>query len=77
MSLDNQDDRVKVLQSVGNEYGVEFTPEEINKFKLMNSFGASCFSDEVFFSTSDRQTGCYTERLRDTHRYDGYPFERV
>lgn len=74
MSLDNQDNRVDVLQNVGREYGIEFTPEEINKFKLMNSFGSSSCPDEVFFSSSDGQAGRYLERLRDSYRYDGQSF---
>lgn len=39
MSLDNQNDRVAVLEELGNEYGVEFTPKQINTFRLANSFG--------------------------------------
>ncbi|MCP9611569.1 ExbD/TolR family protein [Coprobacter tertius] len=39
MSLDKQDDRVAVLEEVGKQYNVEFTPQEIQNFKLMNSFG--------------------------------------
>lgn len=40
MSLDRQEDRVAVLQEVGERYGVKFTPEQIHTFKLANSFGA-------------------------------------
>lgn len=39
LSLDKQEDRVAVLQKVGEIYGVTFTNEELNKFKLLNSFG--------------------------------------
>ena len=38
MTLDKQEDRVEVLKKVGEEYGITFTPEEINKFRLANSF---------------------------------------
>lgn len=39
LSLDKQDDRVAVLNAVGEEYGLTFTPEEQHTFKLANSFG--------------------------------------
>lgn len=39
LSLDKQEDRMAVLQKVGEAYGVTFTNEQIQKFKLMNSFG--------------------------------------
>lgn len=39
MSLDKQEDRVAVLEELSKEYNVNFTPEQVNKFKLINSFG--------------------------------------
>ena len=39
MSLDKQEDRVAVLEVLSKEYNVNFTPEQVNKFKLINSFG--------------------------------------
>ena len=39
LSLDRQEDRVAVLKAMGKEYGIEFTPEEINRFKVAPSFG--------------------------------------
>ena len=39
MSLDKQQDRVAVLEELSKEYNVNFTPEQVNKFKLINSFG--------------------------------------
>lgn len=39
MSLDKQEDRVAVLQKVGEQYGVQFTPDQINTFRLASSFG--------------------------------------
>ena len=38
MTLDKQEDRVEVLKKVGEEYGNNVHPEEINKFRLANSF---------------------------------------
>ena len=39
ISLDKQEDRVNVLNAMSSMYGVSFTPEQINKFRLANSFG--------------------------------------
>ena len=39
MSLDKQEDRVAVLEELSKENNVNFTPEQVNKFKLINSFG--------------------------------------
>ena len=39
MSMDKQEDRVAVLEKMGEEYGIAFTPEEVNKFRLAQSFG--------------------------------------
>ena len=39
MSMDKLEDRVAVLEKMGEEYGIAFTPEEVNKFRLAPSFG--------------------------------------
>lgn len=39
MSLDKQADMMNTLQAVGAEYGITFTSEEMNKFKLLPTFG--------------------------------------
>lgn len=39
MSMDKQEDRVAVLEKMGEEYGIAFAPEEVNKFRLAPSFG--------------------------------------
>lgn len=39
LSLDKQEDKVAVLTNVGNQYGITFNQEELNKFKKINSFG--------------------------------------
>ena len=39
MSMDKQEDRVAVLEKMGEENGITFTPEEVNKFRLAPSFG--------------------------------------
>ena len=39
MSLDKQSDLREVLEAMGQEYGVTFTPEETKKFMLASTFG--------------------------------------
>src|ERR1035437_1164531 len=41
MSLDKQADMINTLKSVGTEYGLTFTPEEVQKFKLQKTFGVN------------------------------------
>ena len=48
MSLDKQEDRVAVLKKMGEEYGISFTDEEINKFRLSPSFGVSISQMKAF-----------------------------
>ncbi len=50
MSLDKQEDRVATLQKVGEQYGITFTPEEINSFRLANSFGVPIHNMKQFLS---------------------------
>lgn len=39
LSLDKPADREAILKKVGEQYNITFTPEEIKKFRLLNSFG--------------------------------------
>lgn len=39
MSLDKQDDMLRVLDAVGAEYGINFTDQEKSKFKMLPTFG--------------------------------------
>lgn len=55
LSLDNQEDRMAVLQKVGEDYDIEFTPEEIHKFRLMNSFGVPIQKLKQFLAMDEEQ----------------------
>ena len=55
MSLDKQEDRVAVLQKMGEEYGISFTDEEINKFRLSPSFGVSISQMKAFLDLPTEQ----------------------
>ncbi|MBP1644900.1 MAG: biopolymer transporter ExbD/TolR family protein [Bacteroidetes bacterium] len=50
LGLDKQDDRIQVLKTVGDKYGINFTKEEINKFKLLNSFGVPIKQMKAFLA---------------------------
>lgn len=55
MSLDKQEDRVATLQKVGEKYGITFTPEEINTFRLSNSFGVPIKNMKEFLNLTTEQ----------------------
>ena len=50
MSLDKQADMVNALESVGKEYGITFSPEEIQKFKVLKTFGVPIKNMKQFLS---------------------------
>jgi biopolymer transport protein ExbD len=52
MSLDKQSDMVETLTSVGKDYGVSFTPEEIKKFKIEKTFGVPIKSMKAYLAMS-------------------------
>lgn len=39
MSMDKQSDQTAVLEAMGREYGIDFTPEEAKRFMLASTFG--------------------------------------
>ena len=39
MSLDKQQDMQAVLESMGEEYGIKFTPEQAKRFTVASTFG--------------------------------------
>ena len=56
MSLDKQSDLRNVLEAMGQEYGVTFTPEETKKFMLASTFGVPMKSMKQFLNLpQDRQ----------------------
>lgn len=55
LGLDKQEDRVEVLKNVGKQYDITFTPEQINKFKLMNSFGVPIRQMSQFLDLSSEE----------------------
>ena len=55
LSLDKQEDRMAVLQKVGEAYGVTFTNEQIQKFRLINSFGVPIAQMPAFLDLPTEQ----------------------
>ncbi len=56
LSLDKQSDMVATLTSVGEDLGVKFTPEEIQKFKILKTFGVPIKSMKAYLAmTADNQ----------------------
>lgn len=50
LSLDKQTDMVETLTSVGKDYGLTFTAEEIQKFKIQKTFGVPIKSMKAFLA---------------------------
>lgn len=63
MTLDKQEDRVEVLKKVGEEYGITFTPKEINKFRLANSFGVPISQMKAFLALSEDEQDATLKEL--------------
>ena len=63
MTLDKQEDRVEVIKKVGEEYGITFTPEEINKFRLANSFGVPISQMKAFLALSEDEQDATLKEL--------------
>ena len=63
MTLDKQEDRVEVLKKVGEDYGITFTPEEINKFRLANSFGVPISQMKAFLALSEDEQDATLKEL--------------
>lgn len=55
MSLDKQTDMAATLEAMGKEYGVTFTPQEIKKFSLFQTFGVPMKNMKFFLSLSTEQ----------------------
>ncbi len=50
MSLDKQRDMIETLTAVGSEYGIEFSPAEMAKFKNLPTFGTDINAMKAFLA---------------------------
>ena len=55
MSLDKQPDMKAVLEKMGEEYGVEFTPEQEKKFATASAFGVPMRSMQKYLDLPSEQ----------------------
>ncbi len=55
MSLDKQPDMKAVLEKMGEEYGVDFTPEQEKKFVTASTFGVPMRSMQKFLDSPTEQ----------------------
>lgn len=52
LRLDKQGDMVNSLESMGKDYGITFTPQELDKFKLLQTFGVPMSKMKGFLALS-------------------------
>ena len=55
LRLDKQGDMVSSLESMGKDYGITFTPQELNKFKLLQTFGVPISKMKGFLALSNTE----------------------
>lgn len=55
MSFDKQNDQRAVLEEVGNEYGMTFTPTETKKFSLQSTFGVNIKQMKSFLGLKEEK----------------------
>ena len=55
MSLDKQQDMQAVLESMGDEYGIKFTPEQEKRFVLSSTFGVPIRGMQKFLDLPEEQ----------------------
>ena len=53
MSMDRQSDLEQVLTAMGDQYGIQFTAEQINKFKTASTFGVPMKSMKGFLDLEE------------------------
>ena len=55
MSLDKQQDMQAVLESMGEEYGIKFTPEQAKRFTVASTFGVPIRSMQKYLDLPEDQ----------------------
>ena len=55
MSLDKQQDMQAVLESMGDEYGIKFTPEQEKRFIVASTFGVPIGSMQQYLDLPEEQ----------------------
>lgn len=70
MSLDKQPDLRAVLQKMGEEYGVKFTPEQEQKFTIASTFGVPIRNMPEYLNLS-------TEKQDEVLKNEGIPCDSI
>ena len=70
MSLDKQSDMREVLENMGKEYGVTFTPEQEQKFAISSTFGVPMKSMKTFLDLP-------TDQQDDVLKNEGIPCDSI
>ncbi|MFA6333937.1 MAG: biopolymer transporter ExbD [Bacteroidales bacterium] len=55
LSLDKQQDKVEVLRQMGEKNGITFTEDELNKFKLLPTFGLPIGNMKAFLALPEEE----------------------
>ncbi len=55
MGLDSQNDQAAVLEAVGEDYGMGFTPTEVKKFSVQSTFGVNIRKMKSFLALKEDQ----------------------
>ncbi len=70
MSFDKQADQAAVLEAVGADYGMNFTPTEVKKFSLQSTFGVNIKKMKSFL-------GLKEEKMDEILKNEGIPTDSV
>ncbi len=70
MSFSNQSDQAAVLEAVGSDYGMGFTPTEVKKFSLQNTFGVNIKKMKSFLALKE-------EKMDEVVKNEGIPTDSV
>ena len=63
MSFTNQQDKEKTLTAVGEDYGISFSPQQLNSFKKLESFGIPISSMAAFLDLPSDAQSTYLKDL--------------
>ncbi|GHT05591.1 biopolymer transporter ExbD [Bacteroidia bacterium] len=63
MAMDNDEDKKATLEAVGADYGITFTPQQMNTFKALQSFGVPIRSMASFLDLPTDQQDAYMKNL--------------
>ncbi|MDR0833541.1 MAG: biopolymer transporter ExbD [Candidatus Symbiothrix sp.] len=63
LSLDNDNDKRATLEAVGADYGITFTPKQLNTFKALEAFGVPIRSMAGFLDLPSDQQDAYMKNL--------------